>query len=211
MVQPCLWRGKEMCLSERSPLTRWVLGDSSVAFSWLDKAHLAALKMPYFLKSHSSEFQSLYLMSCLDEDSCHFSSKLQQGSGARIVSAPVLKWGCAPNPDEVPGDICPAMRLLPLVSTAHTPDNSFMGFVSEELNKTERQFIKSNKVSSMAVVYGKEASIWKVGVLSAAGGSQAGRGSHRQSCGLAAASGSYPELLRRRRGCVCREVSVSRS
>ncbi|KAM6049834.1 alpha-1,6-mannosylglycoprotein 6-beta-N-acetylglucosaminyltransferase B isoform 3-T3 [Theristicus caerulescens] len=44
----------------------------------------------------------------------------------------------------------------------HTPDNSFMGFVSEELNKTERQFIKSNKVSSMAVVYGKEASIWKV-------------------------------------------------
>ncbi|KFP29915.1 Alpha-1,6-mannosylglycoprotein 6-beta-N-acetylglucosaminyltransferase B, partial [Colius striatus] len=45
----------------------------------------------------------------------------------------------------------------------HTPDNSFMGFVSEELNKTERQFIKSNKVSSMAVVYGKEASIWKVG------------------------------------------------
>ncbi|KAF1398564.1 Alpha-1,6-mannosylglycoprotein 6-beta-N-acetylglucosaminyltransferase B, partial [Spheniscus mendiculus] len=43
----------------------------------------------------------------------------------------------------------------------HTPDNSFMGFVSEELNKTERQFIKSNKVSSMAVVYGKEASIWK--------------------------------------------------
>ncbi|XP_010285281.1 PREDICTED: alpha-1,6-mannosylglycoprotein 6-beta-N-acetylglucosaminyltransferase B-like, partial [Phaethon lepturus] len=43
----------------------------------------------------------------------------------------------------------------------HTPDNSFMGFVSEELNKTERQFIKSNKVGSMAVVYGKEASIWK--------------------------------------------------
>uniref|UniRef100_A0A8C3SQT4 alpha-1,6-mannosyl-glycoprotein 6-beta-N-acetylglucosaminyltransferase n=1 Tax=Chelydra serpentina TaxID=8475 RepID=A0A8C3SQT4_CHESE len=45
----------------------------------------------------------------------------------------------------------------------HTPDNSFMGFVSEELNETERQFIKSNKASSMAVVYGKEASIWKVG------------------------------------------------
>ncbi|KAJ7400643.1 Alpha-1,6-mannosylglycoprotein 6-beta-N-acetylglucosaminyltransferase B [Pitangus sulphuratus] len=43
----------------------------------------------------------------------------------------------------------------------HTPDNSFMGFVSEELNQTERQLIKSNKVSSMAVVYGKEASIWK--------------------------------------------------
>ncbi|XP_074975417.1 alpha-1,6-mannosylglycoprotein 6-beta-N-acetylglucosaminyltransferase B isoform X2 [Caretta caretta] len=43
----------------------------------------------------------------------------------------------------------------------HTPDNSFMGFVSEELNETERQFIKSNKASNMAVVYGKEASIWK--------------------------------------------------
>lgn len=38
-----------------------------------------------------------------------------------------------------------------------------MGFVSEELNQTERQRIKSNKVGSMAVVYGKEASIWKVG------------------------------------------------
>ncbi|XP_074871034.1 alpha-1,6-mannosylglycoprotein 6-beta-N-acetylglucosaminyltransferase B isoform X2 [Carettochelys insculpta] len=43
----------------------------------------------------------------------------------------------------------------------HTPDNSFMGFVSEELNETERQFIKANKASNMAVVYGKEASIWK--------------------------------------------------
>lgn len=46
---------------------------------------------------------------------------------------------------------------------AHTPDNSFMGFVSEELNETEKQFIKSNKANNMAVVYGKEASIWKVG------------------------------------------------
>lgn len=46
-------------------------------------------------------------------------------------------------------------------STAHTPDNSFMGFVSEELNETEKQSVKSNKVN-MAVVYGKEASIWKV-------------------------------------------------
>lgn len=55
--------------------------------------------------------------------------------------------------------------LFPLVSVAHTPDNSFMGFVSEELNETERQFIKSNKASNMAVVYGKEASIWKVGAF----------------------------------------------
>ncbi|XP_053150441.1 alpha-1,6-mannosylglycoprotein 6-beta-N-acetylglucosaminyltransferase B isoform X3 [Hemicordylus capensis] len=44
----------------------------------------------------------------------------------------------------------------------HTPDNSFMGFVSEELNETEKQFIKSNKANNMAVVYGKEASIWKL-------------------------------------------------
>ncbi|XP_051015076.1 alpha-1,6-mannosylglycoprotein 6-beta-N-acetylglucosaminyltransferase B [Acomys russatus] len=44
----------------------------------------------------------------------------------------------------------------------HTPDNSFMGFVSEELNETEKQLIKDGKASDMAVVYGKEASIWKL-------------------------------------------------
>uniref|UniRef100_A0A8C7S7K8 alpha-1,6-mannosyl-glycoprotein 6-beta-N-acetylglucosaminyltransferase n=1 Tax=Oncorhynchus mykiss TaxID=8022 RepID=A0A8C7S7K8_ONCMY len=43
----------------------------------------------------------------------------------------------------------------------HTPDNSFMGFVAEELNDTERLSIQRNKVDSMAVVYGKEASMWK--------------------------------------------------
>lgn len=37
-----------------------------------------------------------------------------------------------------------------------------MGFVSEELNQTEKQRIKAGKASNMAVVYGKEASIWKV-------------------------------------------------
>lgn len=47
-------------------------------------------------------------------------------------------------------------------AVAHTPDNSFMGFVSEELNETEKQVIKDGKASNMAVVYGKEASIWKV-------------------------------------------------
>ena len=45
---------------------------------------------------------------------------------------------------------------------AHTPDNSFMGFVAEELNETERLSIQRNKVDNMAVVYGKEASMWKV-------------------------------------------------
>uniref|UniRef100_A0A674A1R0 alpha-1,6-mannosyl-glycoprotein 6-beta-N-acetylglucosaminyltransferase n=1 Tax=Salmo trutta TaxID=8032 RepID=A0A674A1R0_SALTR len=43
----------------------------------------------------------------------------------------------------------------------HTPDNSFMGFVSEELNDTEKSSIMRNKVNNMAVVYGKEASMWK--------------------------------------------------
>ncbi|KAG5278900.1 hypothetical protein AALO_G00103960 [Alosa alosa] len=43
----------------------------------------------------------------------------------------------------------------------HTPDNSFMGFVSEELNNTEKRSIQLNKVRNMAVVYGKEASMWK--------------------------------------------------
>lgn len=39
-----------------------------------------------------------------------------------------------------------------------------MGFVAEELNETERLNIQRNKVNNMAVVYGKEASMWKVGV-----------------------------------------------
>ncbi|KAK6478126.1 alpha-1,6-mannosylglycoprotein 6-beta-N-acetylglucosaminyltransferase B-like isoform X1 [Huso huso] len=45
----------------------------------------------------------------------------------------------------------------------HTPDNSFMGFVSEELNGTQKEYIQRNKVNNMAVVYGKEASMWKQG------------------------------------------------
>ncbi|KAK3557648.1 hypothetical protein QTP70_032294 [Hemibagrus guttatus] len=36
-----------------------------------------------------------------------------------------------------------------------------MGFVSEELNETEKHNIQQNKVKNMAVVYGKEASMWK--------------------------------------------------
>ncbi|NXP39604.1 MGT5B acetylglucosaminyltransferase, partial [Leiothrix lutea] len=71
----------------------------------------------------------------------------------------------------------------------HTPDNSFMGFVSEELNQTERQLIKANKVSSMAVVYGKEASIWKVSVLGLLGTSQAGRDGHKQPLALTPSCG----------------------
>ncbi|XP_053309926.1 alpha-1,6-mannosylglycoprotein 6-beta-N-acetylglucosaminyltransferase B [Spea bombifrons] len=44
----------------------------------------------------------------------------------------------------------------------HTPDNSFMGFATDELNETERQQVALNKVRNMAVVYGKEASMWKL-------------------------------------------------
>ncbi|KAM4661847.1 alpha-1,6-mannosylglycoprotein 6-beta-N-acetylglucosaminyltransferase B isoform 1-T2 [Discoglossus pictus] len=43
----------------------------------------------------------------------------------------------------------------------HTPDNSFMGFVTDELNETERQQVAQNKVRNMALVYGKEAAMWK--------------------------------------------------
>ncbi|KAM8946231.1 alpha-1,6-mannosylglycoprotein 6-beta-N-acetylglucosaminyltransferase B [Pelodytes ibericus] len=44
----------------------------------------------------------------------------------------------------------------------HTPDNSFMGFVTDELNETDRQQVALNKVRNMAVVYGKEAAMWKL-------------------------------------------------
>lgn len=37
-----------------------------------------------------------------------------------------------------------------------------MGFVTDELNETERQQVAQNKVRNMAVVYGKEAAMWKV-------------------------------------------------
>ncbi|XP_076843604.1 alpha-1,6-mannosylglycoprotein 6-beta-N-acetylglucosaminyltransferase B isoform X2 [Brachyhypopomus gauderio] len=43
----------------------------------------------------------------------------------------------------------------------HTPDNSFMGFVAEQLNQTERIRMQKDKINNMAVVYGKETSMWK--------------------------------------------------
>uniref|UniRef100_A0AAY4BXM3 alpha-1,6-mannosyl-glycoprotein 6-beta-N-acetylglucosaminyltransferase n=1 Tax=Denticeps clupeoides TaxID=299321 RepID=A0AAY4BXM3_9TELE len=43
----------------------------------------------------------------------------------------------------------------------HTPDNSFMGFVAEVMNETDKRITRLNKVDSMAVVYGKEPSMWK--------------------------------------------------
>lgn len=55
-------------------------------------------------------------------------------------------------------------QLICLSLAAHTPDNSFMGFVAEELNETERLNIQRSKVNNMALVYGKEASMWKVSI-----------------------------------------------
>lgn len=60
-------------------------------------------------------------------------------------------------------------QLLCLSLAAHTPDNSFMGFVAEELNETEQLNIQRSKVNNMAVVYGKEASMWKVSEVRAVG------------------------------------------
>ncbi|XP_043945186.1 alpha-1,6-mannosylglycoprotein 6-beta-N-acetylglucosaminyltransferase B-like isoform X2 [Protopterus annectens] len=43
----------------------------------------------------------------------------------------------------------------------HTPDNSFMGFVSEELEESQRQVVQAEKVNTMAVVYGKQDFMWQ--------------------------------------------------
>ncbi|XP_018612632.2 alpha-1,6-mannosylglycoprotein 6-beta-N-acetylglucosaminyltransferase B-like [Scleropages formosus] len=44
----------------------------------------------------------------------------------------------------------------------HTPDNSFMGFVADELSKSEKLHVSKNKAKNMVVVYGKDISMWKV-------------------------------------------------
>uniref|UniRef100_A0A8C9R109 alpha-1,6-mannosyl-glycoprotein 6-beta-N-acetylglucosaminyltransferase n=1 Tax=Scleropages formosus TaxID=113540 RepID=A0A8C9R109_SCLFO len=43
----------------------------------------------------------------------------------------------------------------------HTPDNSFMGFVADELSKSEKLHVSKNKAKNMVVVYGKDISMWK--------------------------------------------------
>ena len=49
-----------------------------------------------------------------------------------------------------------------LIFTAHSPDNSFMGFVVEQhLNDT---FAEDIPRSDMAVVYGKNDYMWQVGL-----------------------------------------------
>lgn len=73
---------------------------------------------------------------------------------------------CPDRPRSVLGCLMTPLLTYGLAA-AHTPDNSFMGFVSEELNETEKQLIKDGKASNMAVVYGKEASIWKVSLAAA--------------------------------------------
>ena len=58
--------------------------------------------------------------------------------------------------------VCVCACVCVCVRAAHTPDNSFMGFVAEEVNETERRNIQRNTADKMALVYGKEASMWKV-------------------------------------------------
>ncbi len=45
-----------------------------------------------------------------------------------------------------------------VISTAHSPDNSFLGFVVGEFQRNATPPVKTNK----AVVYGKEFYMWKV-------------------------------------------------
>ena len=58
--------------------------------------------------------------------------------------------------------VCVCASVCVCVRAAHTPDNSFMGFVAEEVNETERRNVQRNTADKMALVYGKEASMWKV-------------------------------------------------
>ncbi len=50
------------------------------------------------------------------------------------------------------------MSHVPVTCVAHTPDNSFMGFVVGEFQRNATPIRKEN----MAVVYGKEFYMWKV-------------------------------------------------
>ena len=53
-----------------------------------------------------------------------------------------------------------------LLSAAHTPDNSFLGFVTEDAIKEEMDKVqlepKNNRKENMAVVYGKQDYMWQV-------------------------------------------------
>lgn len=49
-----------------------------------------------------------------------------------------------------------------LSSPAHTPDNSFLGFVSEEAAREEELEPHRSSKDKIAVVYGKQEYMWEV-------------------------------------------------
>lgn len=59
----------------------------------------------------------------------------------------------------------PSLSSLPSIPTlsyvAHTPDNSFLGFVVGSDQMSEGKVVKKNQ----SLVYGKELYMWKVGVV----------------------------------------------
>lgn len=48
------------------------------------------------------------------------------------------------------------------IPVAHTPDNSFLGFVSAEEAREEKQKMDANREKRIAVVYGKQEYMWQV-------------------------------------------------
>lgn len=62
------------------------------------------------------------------------------------------------NAVTLPGEQCVCAVCL----VAHTPDNSFMGFVSEELGQGLEEDIQEHKEPNVAVVYGKQDYMWQV-------------------------------------------------
>lgn len=54
------------------------------------------------------------------------------------------------------------LQLWFIVAIAHTPDNSFLGFVSAEEAREEKQMMDANREKRIAVVYGKQEYMWQV-------------------------------------------------
>lgn len=56
-----------------------------------------------------------------------------------------------------------SLMCILLLWAAHTPDNTFLGFVVQhQLNSGETELLKSTKRQNQALVYGKNAKFWKV-------------------------------------------------
>lgn len=56
-----------------------------------------------------------------------------------------------------------ALNMLRRLSAAHTPDNSFLGFVVEQhLNASDIKHIDDIKRQNQSLVYGKVDNFWKV-------------------------------------------------